>query len=206
MKLDKIIDATFFPPAGKLMYEIKMNVKSEKNMDIVKMCTVNVEKGNPDVSVNVNCDEIEDMPTKEKVDDPQVKKYAQEGVDKLNENSEKKVHLNEIVEATFFPPAGKLMYEIKIKVENKEKKDDMKICTVHVERESGPNVKIHVECDSKKMKRSVEEIPQGYIADKPVGLDVTKPDIVNYVNEGLKLYAQKHPDDKVDLVKIVEAL
>lgn len=215
VRLDKIVEATFFPPAGKLMYEIKMNVQNEESNDM-KMCTVHVEKGSPDVSVHVECDksrrrrakdEPEDMPMKRKVDDPQVKKYAEEGVEKLKMSGDK-VRLNEIVEATFFPPAGKLMYEIKMKVENDDKKDDMKVCTVHVERGSGPDVEIHVECDSKKEKRATGESPQmgdDYIADKPIGLDVTKPDIINYAKEGLKEYAKKYPDSKVEVVEIVEA-
>lgn len=214
VELEKIVEAVFYPPAGKLMYDIKIQTKDGQE------CMVQVMKeSGPDTSVMIDCEKKsrkrresepvpEDKPMNSKVDDPQVKKYAQEGVDKLNESGQK-VRLNEIVEAIFFPPAGKVMYEIKMKVENIENKDDMKVCTVTVEKTSGPDVDVHVDCNSKMTKRAVEEMPQigqPYIADKPVPLDVTKPDIVNYAKDGLKEYAKKYPDAKVEVVEIVEAL
>ena len=93
--------------------------------------------------------QIADFPSKPSVDDPQVKLYAGKGVDKLKATGIGPADpvLEKILEATFFPPAGKLLYEIKIKVGSKQNKQaDSQDCKVNVWRESDGEPSVEVEC------------------------------------------------------------
>ena len=245
--LKNILQATFFPPAGKLLYEIKIELGNSQNED-TKLCTTMVwRESDAEPSVTVECAEtrkkragenqlvIADLPTKLSIDDPEVKKYAQKAVDQFGSpnSQDKKARITEIVEATSYPPAGKLLYSIKLKIgttkcskgsdkENCELDvgagDDS--CEIKVFRETDKDPSMTIECfKDAKRRRAVDTIvctenekpiihddnDDDYIADLPAELSTDDPEVKKYAQRGLEEYAKKNSGSEVTLLQILEA-
>ena len=160
--LKEIVDAIYFPPPGKIIYDVFIRVESKLLKNPILECTVNAWR-EPDAepSISIDCGEIElALPSKPSVDDPLVKSYAVVGVQKLAETSTGPAApvLKEVLEATAFPADDKLAYVIKIKVGSKQNEDSQE-CRVNVPRGNDVDPVI-VECDQVRKKRGDDSKPQ----------------------------------------------
>ena len=231
----EVSEVTAYPPSSKLRYMIRLKFGStkcrlesdEQNCDYdpeVKRyddCQIEIfRETDKEDSMNLTCatlyrtrravdgqSQILDLPSKPSVDDPQVKLYAGKGIEKLAATSTGPSDpvLEKILEATFFPPAGKLLYEIKIKVGSKQNKDDSQQCTVNVWRESDAEPSVAVECGQSRRRRAGEE-NQPKVLDLPIKLGEDNAQVKKFAELGVQKYAESSADSKTPiLVKILEA-
>ena len=83
-------------------------------------------------------------------DDPRAIRYAEKGVEQLLMNSSiglTEASLGQVLDAIYFPPPGKLLYDLYVIVESKQLKYSRHECIVNAWRQRGAEPSVTLDCD-----------------------------------------------------------